>query len=363
MSDTVLTMIPGPTPVHERVLEALAQPTVSHQYPAFVEVYRRCLRRWRAIGRSEKAHPFIVAGSGTIAMEMALVNLVSPGERILVVSQGYFGDRWEQLAAAFGIECDVQRSEWGRTVAAKDLARQLDSAAYAAVALTHVDTSTGTEAPLREYVEVLDGHDTLRIVDGVCATAGIDERFDDWGLDVLLTGAQKAFGAPPGAAILLASERALQTRRAKETVPAYNADWLRWLPIMDDPSKYFSTPPVNQILALDAAMGLVLDEGLDVRFERHHQLAALLRKGLAAQGLELFTDPSCRANTLSVVLHREGTDDAAFRAAVAGRGVVVAAALGPIAGKAFRIGHMGNIGTREIERTLAAIEGALGEVG
>ena len=173
-----------------------------------------------------------------------------------------------------------------------------------------------------------------------------------------MTGAQKAFGAPPGVAILLASERAMETRRAKKSVPAYNADWLRWLPIMDDPAKYFSTPPVNQILALNEAMGIVLEEGLDRRVKRHHDLAAMIREGFAALGLELFTDSSCRADTLSVVMHPDGVDDAAFRAAVAAQGVVVAGALGPIAGKAFRVGHMGNIGTAEIERTLAAIRAA-----
>jgi aspartate aminotransferase-like enzyme len=345
--------------VHERVLEALARPTVSHQYPAFVEAYRECLARWRTIGRGESAQPFIVAGSGTLAMEMALVNLVSPGERLLVVSHGFFGDRWEQLAQAFGIECDVLRSEWGHAVSSEELASWLGSGDYTAVTVTHVDTSTGVEAPLADYAAVWAGSAVQTIVDGVCATAGIDERFDEWGIDVLLTGAQKAFGAPPGVAILLASQRALATRRAKGSVPAYNADWLRWLPVMDDPAKYFSTPPVNQILALNEAMGMVLEEGLDARARRHAGLAASIREGFDRLGLQLFTDPSCRADTLSVVLHRDGADDAAFRGAVARQGVVLAGALGPIAGKAFRVGHMGNIGATEIERTLAAIGAAL----
>ena len=352
-------MIPGPTPVHERVLAALAQPTVSHQYPAFVTAYRECLARWRAIGRGESAQPFVVSGSGTFAMEMALVNLVSPGQRLLVVSHGFFGDRWEQLAQAFGIECDVVRSAWGQAIAREELAARLGSGDYAAVTVTHVDTSTGVEAPLADYASVWGGSGAHVIVDGVCATAGIDERFDEWGIDVLLTGAQKAFGAPPGVAILLASQRALETRRAKDSIPAYNADWLRWLPIMDDPAKYFSTPPVNQILALNEAMGIVLEEGLDARFERHADLATSIREGFDRLGLRLFTDPSCRANTLSVVMHRDGADDAAFRGAVAAQGVVLAGALGPIAGKAFRVGHMGNIGSAEIERTLAAIGAAL----
>ncbi len=360
MSNPVLTMIPGPTPVHERVLEALAQPTVSHQSPGFVEAYRRCLARWPEIGRAAAAQPFVVSGSGTLAMEMALVNLVAPGERILAVSHGFFGDRWEQIAEAFGVQCDVLRADWGRAVEPAQLAHRLEGADYAAVAVTHVDTSTGTEAPVAEYAALLEARDAFLILDGVCATAGIDERFDDWRLDVLLTGAQKAFGAPPGVAIQLVSQRALERRRGRGKVSAYNADWLRWLPVMQDPAKYFSTPPVNQILALDAAMELVLEEGLDARFERHRKLAASIRQGFSELGLELFTDRSCRADTLSVVLHRDGVDDAAFRAAMAEQGVVVAAALGPIAGSAFRVGHMGNIGDAEIERTLAALRVALG---
>jgi len=178
---------------------------------------------------------------------------------------------------------------------------------------------------------------------------------------VLLTGAQKAFGAPPGVAIQLVSPRALEARRKRASVPAYSADWLRWLPIMDDPSKYFSTPPVNQILALNEAMGLVLEEGLEARFARHRVLAESIREGIAELGLELFTDAACRADTLSVVMHREGGDDTAFRSAMAAQGVVVAGALGPIAGKAFRVGHMGNIGESEVNRTLEAMRAALGD--
>lgn len=359
MSHPVLTMIPGPTPVHERVLEALARPTVSHQYPAFVEAYTECLDRWRRVGRSESAKPFVVSGSGTFAMEMALVNLVAPGERLLVVSHGFFGDRWQQIAAPFGIECDVLRAEWGHAISTEELAAGLDRQSYAAVAVTHVDTSTGTLAPVADYASVLEARTEFLLLDGVCATAGIDERFDDWQIDVLLTGAQKAFGAPPGVAILLVGERALEARRRRDSIPAYSADWLRWLPIMEDPSKYFSTPPVNQIFALHEAMGLVLEEGLDARFERHRGLAASIREGLAALDLELFTDAACRADTLSVVMHREGVEDASFRAALAAQGIVVAGALGPIAGKAFRVGHMGNVGSPEIERTLDAMRTVL----
>ena len=359
MSKPLLTMIPGPTPVHEDVLAALAEPTVSHQFPAFVEEYRLCLQRWKEIARSSSGQPFIVAGSGTFAMEMALVNLLRCGERMLIVSHGYFGDRWEQLAEAFGVEVDVMRAEWGSAISPEALKQKLDSCRYHAVTVTHVDTSSGTAAPVADYASIIRERDTLFLLDGVCATAGIDERFDDWGVDALVTGAQKAFGAPPGVAIVMASERAMKRRHEIERVPAYSADWLRWLPIMQTPEKYFSTPPVNEIRALNVAMGRVLSEGLDARFERHSELARHFRAGLERLGLQLFTSADCLADTLSVILHKPGVDDAAFRAALANEGVVVAGALGPIAGKAFRVGHMGAIGEAELERTLEAIAAAL----
>jgi aspartate aminotransferase-like enzyme len=360
MNDTVLTMIPGPTPVQESILDELAKPTISHVAPSFVETTRACLDNLKRIVFTESARPFVVAGAGTLAMEMALVNLVAPDEKVLVVSQGFFGDRWAQLAEAFGIPYQLLQSEWGRVVPPDALAQRLDQGSYAAVTMTHVDTSTGAAAPVREYCELLRGRDTLSIVDGVCATAGMEERFDEWGMDVLLTGAQKAFGAPPGVAMLLVSERAMEKRRSRERVPAYYADLLRWLPIMDEPSKYFSTPAVNEVTALREATEIILREGLEARFARHATIGRKVRDGLGELGLTPFTDPSCLADTLTVATYPDGVEDATFRSRMAERKVVVAPALGPIAGGACRIGHMGNIGDAEIGRLLDAVGQSLG---
>jgi aspartate aminotransferase-like enzyme len=361
--DETLTMIPGPSPVHTRILAALARPTTSHVAPYFVEEFRQALNGFRALCRSEAAQPFIVAGGGTLAMEMALVNVVAPGERVLVLSHGYFGDRFGELAAAFGIEADVLKSEWGKTVSPADLAARLAAGSYAAVTITHVDTSTGTLAPVEAYLEVLKGRPELVILDGVCATGGVDEMFDAWRIDVLLTGPQKAIGAPPGVALCLFSDRALERRRSLPSVPAYYSDVLRWLPIMLDPGKYYSTPCVNEIVALAEALRMVHAEGLAARFARHARIARAVRAGLEALGLRLFTDAGCRASTLSVVLLPEGFADAAFRKEMASRGVVVAGGLGPIAGKAFRLGHMGNIAAAEVATTLGAVEGSLVALG
>jgi alanine-glyoxylate transaminase/serine-glyoxylate transaminase/serine-pyruvate transaminase len=361
--DETLTMIPGPTPVHPRILAALARPTVSHVALSFVEEFRSALHDFRTICQSSTGQPFIVAGAGTLAMEIAVVNIVAPGERLLVISHGYFGDRFAELAAALGIDCDLLRSEWGKAVDPSVVAERLDGGHYAAVTITHVDTATGTASPVREYCELLRGRDELVILDGVCATAGMDERFDDWGIDVLLTGAQKAIGAPPGVALCLFSERAMARRRTRTAVPAYYADIMRWLPIMQDPGRYYSTPGVNQVVAVAMALKMVLEEGLAARFSRHEQIARSVRAGLEAAGLQLFTAPDCRAATLSVVLLPEGVADAAFRKEMVSRGIVVAGGLGPIAGKAIRIGHMGNIGAAEIVTTLGAVEGSLRAVG
>jgi alanine-glyoxylate transaminase/serine-glyoxylate transaminase/serine-pyruvate transaminase len=358
-----LTMIPGPTPVQPRILDALAKPTVSHLAPDFVAAFRQALVDLRALGQSASGQPFIVAGGGTLAMEMALVNVVSPGESVLVVSQGYFGDRFGDLANAFGIHADVLRSEWGRAVPAEEVERALKAKAYAAVTITHVDTSTGTAAPAAAYCDLLRGRDEMVILDGVCATGGIDEPCDAWGVDVLLTAPQKAIGAPPGVALCLFAPRAMDRRRSRKAVPAYYADVMRWLPIMEDPGRYYSTPCVNEIFALAEALRMVHEEGLPARFERHTRIAHAFRAGLEAVGFRIFTAADCRADTLSVVTYPEGVPDAAFRKEMSARGVVVAGGLGPIAGKAFRLGHMGNIGQAELVTTLEAVEGSLTALG
>lgn len=363
MIDETLTMIPGPTPVHPRILAALGRPTVSHMAPGFIETLKAALRDFRALCRSGSGQPFIVAGGGTLAMEMALVNTVRAGERVLVLSQGYFGDRFTECAASFGIECDVLRSEWGRAVPPEELAGRLATQSYAAVTITHVDTSTGTAAPVEAYVRLLKGRPEIVILDGVCATGGIDEPSEAWGIDVLLTAPQKAIGAPPGLALCLFSERALARRKALPSVPAFYADIMRWLPIMADPGRYYSTPCVNEIVALGEALRMVHEEGLDARFARHRRLAAAFRAALAALGITLFTHRDCQAATLSVAMLPAGVEDGPFRARAAARGAVLAGGLGPIAGKAFRVGHMGNIGAGEVVATLDAIGGALADAG
>ncbi len=363
MADEKLLLIPGPSPVLPRILEALAEPTVSHVGPEMVRDLREACDNLKRIVFSEDGQPFVVAGAGTLAMEMALLNTAGSGDRVLVLSQGYFGRRMADICVTFGIEHDVMECEWGRAVVPEDVERRLRDRSYNVVVCTHVDTATGACAPVEDYAGVLDRTGALFIVDGVCATGGIPERMDPWGIDVVLTAAQKCLGTPPGLAVLILSPMAMEKRRSLGRVPAYYADLLRWLPIMQDPAKYFSTPCVNEIRAFAEGTRIVLEEGLEERFERHELFASALRAGLAALGFTFFTDPRFLAPTLSVVRYPDGVEDKAFRSALYDQGVVVAGGLGGTAGQVFRLGHMGNLTSAQVRTAIDAVERALGTLG
>jgi aspartate aminotransferase-like enzyme len=363
MPDEKLLLIPGPSPVVPRILDALALPTVSHVGPDMGHDLKEACENLKQIVFSAEGEPFIVAGAGTLSMEMALLNTAGPGDRVLVLSQGYFGDRMAQICQAFGIEHDVLACEWGRAVTPRELDARLKSKSYNVVVCTHVDTATGACAPVEEYSQVLEKTGSLFIVDGVCATGGIPERMDAWGIDVVLTAAQKCLGTPPGLAILVFSGLAMEKRRGLAAVPAYYSDLLRWLPIMHDPAKYFSTPCVNEIRAFAEATRIIVEEGIEERFERHGLFAEAIRAGLDALGFTFFTDPSFEASTLSVVRYPAGVEDKAFRAGLNANGVVVAGGLGPTAGHVFRMGHMGNLTSAQVRFAVDAVEKTLAELG
>ena len=358
-----LLLIPGPSPVHPRIIHSLTQPTVSHVGPEMVEELPKALDNLKKIVFCEKGEAFIIAGAGTLAMEMALLNTLASGEKALIISQGYFGSRMAEICGSFGLDYDILESTWGRAVLPEELSKRLADGDYRIVVATHVDTATGACAPVRDYAEVLKRRDLLFIVDGVCATGGIEERMDDWGIDVVFTAAQKCFGVPPGLAVLVLSERAMGKRIRMERIPAYYSDLLRWLPIMKDPAKYFSTPCVNEIRAFYESTLIVLEEGLEPRFGRHIRTARALRSGLETLGFTFFTQKEFLAATLSVFKYPPGVEDKRFRSLYYENGVVVAGGLGETAGKVFRMGHMGNLSLSQVYFALDALEQTLKTIG
>ena len=354
---TPLLMIPGPTPVRDDVRAALAEPVRSHTSAENAQTMRRVEQGLRACFGTESARVHVFAGSGTLAMEAAVVNHVRAGERMVVCSQGYFGDRFAEIGAAFGIEVHSVASEWGMRLHPDKLREACAQHRPALVTITHVDTSTGVLADVQALAGVATEAGALVVLDGVCATAGVEERMDGWGVDVALTGAQKALAVPPGLALLAAGDRARERREELQTVPAYYADLRRW---NADPTKYFSTHATGMLRALEVALDAVEAETLQRRFARHARIAAAIRAGFQALGLTPLTAPDALAPTLSVLATPDGVDEAKLRLGMAEQGVIVAACLGPFAGKGIRVGHMGEVTMREVERTLTAAAHALG---
>lgn len=356
-------MIPGPTPTVEPIRIQMARETASFKDPDFVRDFKEVVQDLKVLLRTQ-GECYVIAGTGTLAMETALANTLQSGDRILIVSHGFFGDRFVDMCQRRGLQVDLLSSDWGKPVPVEAVSQKLAQQTYRAVTVTHVDTSTGTCAPVEALGKVIGAHeDTLFILDGVCATAAEPQYVDEMGIDVLLTGSQKAFGVAPGLAILWAGPRAQERRRSLGTIPEAYMDFDKWLPIMHDPSKYWGTPPVNLIWALKAAVGLIQEEGIENRYRRHRRDANAIQAALEALGFGILAEPGARSSTLTVALYPEGVDDEAFRSILAEEGVVTAAGLGPYAGKSFRLGHMGNIDRHIIVSTLAAIERALHRVG
>ncbi|XXF81483.1 alanine--glyoxylate aminotransferase family protein [Myxococcaceae bacterium GXIMD 01537] len=362
-------MIPGPVEFDPEVLRALGAPTLSHLDPLFIAAFGRALKRLREVCEAPSAQPFVLSGSGTLAMEVAVANLVEPGDKALVVNTGYFSDRMARILERHGAEVTHVRSPLGEAPDAQEVERLLARGGFKLMTVTHVDTSTAVLAPAEPLVRAAARHGVLSVVDGVCATAGEEFRQDAWGADVYLTASQKAVGVPPGLALLTVSPRAMEAWRTRRSpVRSVYADFAEWLPIMEayeagKPS-YFATPPVNLVSALDVSLGQILREGLEARFARHRRMARAFWAAWRALGLCMLpTSEAAAAHTLSAVYIPEGLD-AALVGRVRAEGVVLAGGLLPeLKTRYFRVGHMNLVGPGDVLATVGAVERALAGAG
>jgi aspartate aminotransferase-like enzyme len=363
MANRKLVMIPGPTPVARSIQDQMARETAAFGDPAFVKDFKEVLVDLKSMWKTE-GEVFVVAGTGTLAMEMAIANTLKAGDNLLIVSHGFFGDRFIDLTTRKGINVDVLQSEWGTIVPLETIEAKLSQKKYQAITVTHVDTATGVVAPIKEIGELVRKfEDTLYIVDGVCATGAEPEYVDEMDIDVLFTGSQKAFGVAPGLLMLWAGPRAMERRKSLGTIPEYYCDFDKWLPIMHDTSKYFATPAVNLVWALKESVRIMKEEGLENRYARHRKNAAAMQAALESLGFRLLAEKEHRAVTLSNVIYMEGVNDLEFRKVIAEEGAIVAGGLAAYAGKMFRLGHMGNIDVHDMVSTIAAIERTLYRIG
>lgn len=365
-----LLMIPGPIEFTDEVLAAMSQPSPSHVSPEFIAVFGQALKDMRRVFLTgDASQPFLLAGSGTLAMDSAVANLVEPGTRVLVVDTGYFSDRMDSICQRYGAETERLSAAPGDTVSAEQVAAQLQKADYDLVTITHVDTSTGVLTDVQGITAAAKAAGALVIVDGVCATAAEEMRQEAWGVDVYLTASQKAIGVPPGLGLLVASPAAMARWRERSTpVGSYYSDWGYWLPIMEAYESlrpaYFATPAVNLVLALSISLRQILNEGMDAVFARHQQIGDAVKAGVAAMGLgQVPTDAAHAAHTLTCPRYPEGVD-AGMLGYVRAAGAILAGGLHPqIKTEYFRIGHMGAVQRNDILATLGAVEAGLRQAG
>lgn len=365
-----LLMIPGPIEFEPAVLQAMGMATTSHVAPDFIEVFGNSLELMREVWKSPKGQPFIVAGTGTLAMDMAAANLIEAGDNVLVISSGYFGKRFRDILNCYGANTTLLEAPLGENVLLEIIEHELQTKQYKALTITHVDTSTGIMVDPKPIAHLAKKYNTLSIVDGVCSVAGEDLQQDEWGLDVVLTASQKAIGVPPGLALLMVSEKAMQVWKNRKTaVPNYYADWNNWLPIMrayeERKPSYFGTPAVNLVVALEMSLKIICNEGMDKRIKRHQSLAEAFRSALAALNLTILPKTTAiAANTLTAVYYPEGINGTALNAKMSDSNVIIAGGLLPdIKASYFRIGHMGSVSANDLLAVLGALERGLSQLG
>lgn len=351
---------PGPTPVPPEVLAALAEPVVHHRGPDYRAIFGECLERLRTVCRTA-SDVLLFTSSGTGAMESAVANLCSPGDRVVVVSAGAFGERWEKIAAAYG--CDVQavEYEWGETPRGEDLAAKLDETGGAkAVFLTHSETSTGVVCDLQSLAAAAKPSGALVVVDAVSSLGAVPLEPDAWGIDVVASGSQKALMTPPGLGLVTVSGRAWDQLGSS---PRFYFDWEKTRAGQEKLDSAF-TPAVSLVRALNVALGLLLEEGLEAAFDRHVRLGRACREGAKAMGLELFSPDEDRSAVVTGILTPEGIDATELRLTLRDRfGVTLAGGHGDLKDRLFRIGHIGYYDVFDIATALGAVELALAEAG
>jgi aspartate aminotransferase-like enzyme len=362
MAEKRYLLTPGPTPVPPEVLAELAKPIIHHRERDYREIYEQCLVRLRDVYRTQN-DVLMYTTSGTGAFESAVANLTSPGDRQLVLSAGNFGERWASMVKAFGADLVHVRLEWGETPDADDLRGALAEAGDVGVVyLTHSETSTGVVADVQALASVAKEAGALVVVDAVSSLGAVPLESDGWGIDVVVSGSQKALMCPPGVAFTSVSPAALQAA-ARATAPRFVMDWERTRKAQAKLDAPF-TPAVSIVRALNVALGLLLEEGLEAAFDRHARLGRACREGAKAMGLELFSPDEERSAVVTAIRAPEGVDATQVVSALRDRfGITIANGQGELKGKIFRIGHIGWFDVFDITTALAAVELVLTDAG
>ena len=348
----------------------MARPMVGHLDPYFLGVMDETMGMLRAVYRTANHHTIPMSGTGTSGLETIMLNLLEPGDEAVVGVIGYFGQRLQEMALRAGAKVRTVEVPFGEVIAPERFEDELKRKPAKLVALVHAETSTGAAQPVREVASIAQRHGALVAIDCVTSLAGMDVDVDGWGIDAAGSCSQKCIGAPPGLGPVTFGPRAMEAVRSRKTKPYtwyldLNLLFSYWGEQGGERQRAFHhTAPVSSIYAFHEALRLILEEGLEQRWERHREAHDILVRGLEQLGLTLFTPESHRLPMLNVVNIPEGVDDATVRTALLERNIEISGGFGPLKGKTWRIGLMGvNADAERIERLLGALEEVLQEQG
>jgi alanine-glyoxylate transaminase/serine-glyoxylate transaminase/serine-pyruvate transaminase len=366
MKSHKILMIPGPIEFDSEVLAAVGKPTTSHNDPDFIDAFGASLEMMRQVFLSEEGQPFVVPGSGTLAMDSAAANLVEPGDAVLMLNTGYFSDRFTEILQRYGAQVTEIQAPIGARPNPEEVKKALQQKKYKLLVLTHVETSTGVLNDVQTMANLAQEYGALCVVDGICSIGAEEFRMSEWNVDVALTASQKALGVPPGLALWMVSRRALEVFKRRSTpVMNYYGDWNKWLPVMQSHETrkpdYFGTPAINLVWGLHTSLRQILKEGMEQRFNRHRLLSRAFKAAVMAWELDQVPQkPEFAAHTVSAVRYPTGVEAAKFLPEVAKQGIVISGGLHPqIKNEYFRVGHMGTTTLGDLIATVSAVEQAL----
>jgi len=356
-----ILMGPGPSNVPGRVMAALGGPVVGHLDPAFLAIMGEVQEMLRAVMRTDNRFTLPVSGTGSAGMEAALVNVLEPGDRILVCVNGVFGERMCDIAGRCGAELKRVEAPWGSPIDPEAVRRALGEFPAKVVAVVHAETSTGVLQPLEDLAKIAHDRGALFLVDAVTSLAGAPLEVDAWDIDVCYSGTQKCLSCPPGLAPITFGPRAMEVLEQRTTkVRSWYLDMTMILKYWGPDRVYHHTAPVSMTYALREALRIVLEEGLEKRWERHRAIHRSLVRGLEKRGLKMLVEKPYRAPMINTVLLPEGVDDPAVRRKLLEDfGLEIGGGLGALKGKLWRIGIMGDSCTEENVQTLLAALGKL----
>ncbi|MDF9407500.1 alanine--glyoxylate aminotransferase family protein [Pelotomaculum isophthalicicum JI] len=362
MQDKKYLMIPGPTPVPPTVVAAMSQPLIGHRSDDFAKLHEQIVGKLKKVLQTNN-DIFVLTNSGTGSLETAIANTVNPGDKVLALITGNFGERFANIAKAYGAKVDEVDFGWGNDVDLKVVEEKLAAdSGYKVVLATQNETSTGVKNDIAGIAALVSKTPALLLVDGVSGIGAIEHKTDEWGVDILCTASQKALMLPPGLSVITVSEKAWrvvndnQSPRFYFSLPAAKKVYDKW--------NTAYTPGVSMFLGMDAALDMMLAEGMDNVYARHALLAKATRAAAKALGLKLLSEDRCASNALTAVWSPEGIGADDIRKVLKKQyGITFAGGQGKLKGKIFRIAHMGFSDKMDIMIAISALEMALAQVG